>query len=156
MSSPPRENFIASSPRNVDMRRGNGLVLGAMPTTSNPLSAGSRGPVLGSGPGLGASAFPSVAAAAAPSASSLVSGGDSKSGRPKMVKPNESRNTQSNPSEETAAGLDSGKGPSISLPMQPSTTPPAAASSSGKEETKAGGAAAPFVFSQPTQFPSRN
>ena len=146
MSSPPRENFIASSPRNVDMRRGNGLVLGAMPTTSNPLSAGSRGPVLGSGPGLGASAFPSVAAAAAaaaPSASSLVSGGDSKSGRPKMVKPNESRNTQSNPSEEAAA-------------MQPSTTPPAAASSSGKEETKAGGAAAPFVFSQPTQFPSRN
>lgn len=151
MSSPPREGFLAMSPRNVEMRRGNGLV-GTMPATSNPLSVGTKGPVLGSGPGLGASAFPS-AASAAPSAG--IAPGPS--GRPKLAKASETRNIQFNPVEE-AASLDSGKGPSISPPVQLSTTPPvaaASASSSGKEESKSG-AAPSFVFSQPTQFPSRN
>ena len=159
--SPPRDLL---SPRAFDMRRGNVTVSGpvSVPVTNNPLSAGgSRGPVSGGGLGLGASAFPSAAPVAPAQGSSLTPApfvpaalGDGKIGRPKVGKANnDARNIiQLNPGDE----LESGKGPP---PSQLSTTPPvapAAASASGKEESKQGGQPPAFVFSQPTQFPSRN
>ena len=147
--------FSPSPSRPLDIRRGNvGPV--SVPVTNNPLSVASRGAVPGGGLGLGASAFPSAAPVAPVQGSSftnltIVPAGDGKSDRSKITKAHEAINIQFNPGED----VDSGKGP---FQPQLSTTPPvapAAASSSLKEDSKQGGTST-FVFSQPTQFPSRN